>query len=91
VHRTSSPTKGAVECNECGGELFGIITTVKIGPATEIISPADKQRRLQQPNQKQQKQEPSRAALRRRLREAEAAAEAPRLHLPQLDKPASGT
>jgi hypothetical protein len=71
--------------------LFGIITTMKIGPATEVIPPADEHRRPQQPNQKQRKQEPSRAALRRRLREAEAAAKALRLHLAQLDEPASGT
>lgn len=91
VHRTGSPTKGAVQCNECGGELFGIVTTAKVGPATEVDPPAEEEHRPQQPKQKQRKHDPSRAALRRRLREVEADAEALRLHLAQLDEPAAGT
>jgi hypothetical protein len=74
------------ECQECGGEIRGVINAVRIGSMPEV------ERRVkpvagQAPTGPKT---PSKAALRRRLREAEAQANALRVQLAQLDE-ATGT
>ena len=62
---------------------MGILAAVRIGPAGEVAhmkDPAPSDKRANGPKP------PSKAALRKKLREAEAQVEALRLHLAQLDQ-----
>ena len=72
-----------VECRECGGEIMGILAAVRIGPAGEVAQMKDSAPRDKRANGPKP---PSKAALRKKLREAEAQVEALRLHLAQLDQ-----
>lgn len=72
-----------VKCQECSGEIMGILAAVRIGPAGEIAhmedpAPGDKRANGPKP--------PSKAALRKKLREAETQVEALRLQIAQLDQ-----
>ena len=71
------------ECQECGGEVRGVVSAVRIGPVLEVErgeKPAAGQEKAKGPNP------PSKAVLRRQLREAEAQAEALRIQLARLDE-----
>ena len=71
------------ECQECGGEIRGVISAVRIGPVPEVErgeKPAAGRAIATGPKP------PSRAAVRRRLREAEAQVKALRIQLAQLDE-----
>lgn len=71
------------ECQECGGEIRGVINAVRIGPVPEVErgeKPAAGRATAAGPRP------PSKAALRRRLREAEAQVKALRIQLAQLDE-----
>jgi len=70
------------ECQECGGEIRGVISAVRIGPVPEV-EPSEKPAAGRAPARPKP---PSKAALRRRLREAEAQASALRIQLAQLDE-----
>ena len=70
------------ECQECGGEIRGVISAVRIGPAPEV-------ERGEKPAAGRVPTGPkptSKAALRRRLQEAEAQVKAQRIQLAQLDE-----
>jgi hypothetical protein len=71
------------ECQECGGEIRGVISAVRIGPVPEVErgeEPAAGRAEATGPKP------PSRAVLRRRLREAEAQVKALRIQVAQLDE-----
>jgi hypothetical protein len=74
----------AYECQECGGEIRGVISAVRIGPVPEVER-SEKPAAGRTPTGPKP---PSKAALRRRLREAEAQANALRIQLAQLDETA---
>jgi hypothetical protein len=74
------------ECQECGGEIRGVISAVRIGPVPEVER-SEKPAAARAPTGPKP---PSKAALRRRLREAEAQANALRIQLAQSDE-AAGT
>jgi hypothetical protein len=70
------------ECQECGGEIRGVISAVRIGPVPEV-------KRSERPaagRAPARPKPPSKAALRRRLREAEAQATVLRIQLAQLNE-----
>ena len=76
------------ECEQCGGEIFGVISAVQIGPADEVER---EQKTARQEQQAHRGHKPtSKTALRRRLREAEREAEALRLQLSALEETSSG-
>ena len=70
------------ECQECGGEIRGVISAVRIGPLTEVER-GEEPAAGRVPTRPKQ---PSKAALRRRLREVEAQVKALRIQLAQLDE-----
>jgi hypothetical protein len=70
------------ECQECGGEIRGVISVVRIGPLSEVER-GEKPAAGRVPTGPKP---PSKAALRRRLREAEAQVNALRIQLAQLDE-----
>ena len=73
----------AYECQECGGEIRGVISAVRIGPVPEVErgeKPGAGRATATGPKP------PSKAALRRRLGEAEAQVKALRIQLAQLDE-----
>ena len=74
------------ECQECDGEIRGVINAVRIGPVPEVESNEKPAAERAAGRPKPQ----SKAALRRRLREAEAQASALRVQLAELDE-AAGT
>ena len=71
------------ECQECGGEIRGVISAVRIGLVPEV-------ERGEKPDTQRASatgpKPPSKAALRRRLREVEAQAKALRIRLAHLDE-----
>lgn len=69
------------ECEECGGEIRGVISAVRIGPVPEV----EGSRKPAAGRAPKGPKPPSKAALRRRLREAEAQASALRIQLAQLE------
>jgi hypothetical protein len=73
----------AYECQECGGEIRGVISAVRIGPVPEVERGEKPGGRRATPTRPKPT---SKAALRRRLREAEAQAKALRIQLAQLDE-----
>jgi hypothetical protein len=71
------------ECQGCGGEIRGVISAVRVGPVAEVEraeKPAAGRATPTGPKA------PSKAALRRRLQEAEAQAKALRIQLAQLNE-----
>ena len=70
------------ECQECGGEIRGVISAVRIGPVPEV----ERREKPAAGRAPTGPKPPSKAALRRRLREAEAQANALRVQLAQLDE-----
>jgi hypothetical protein len=83
-HREWNPYS-TYECQECGGEIRGVISAVQIGLMSEVEyggKPASQLAAAAGPKQ------PSKAALRRRLREAEAQVKSLRIQLAHLDEPA---
>lgn len=72
------------ECEQCGGEIFGVISALQIGRADEVER-SEKAARQEQQVPRGPKP-PSKTALRRRLREAEQQAEALRLQLAALEE-----
>jgi hypothetical protein len=76
----------AYECQECGGEIRGVISAVRIGPVPSV----ERSEKPAAPRAPAGRKPPSKAALRRRLREAEAQANALCIQLAQLDE-AAGT
>jgi hypothetical protein len=74
---------GTLECRECDGEIMGILAAVRIGPAGEIAHKGDLVPSDERANGPKA---PSKTALRKKLREAEAQVEALRVHLALLDQ-----
>ena len=70
------------ECQECGGEIRGVISAVRIGPVPEV----ERGEKPATGGCTTGPKPPSKAALRRRLREAEAQVKALRIQLAQLDE-----
>jgi hypothetical protein len=73
------------ECQECDGEIRGVISAVQVGLMSEVEhgeKPASLRAAAARPKP------PSKAALRRRLREAEAQVKSLRVQLALLDEPA---
>jgi hypothetical protein len=75
------------ECQECGGEIRGVISAVRIGPVPEV----ERSEKPAAGRASTGPKPPSKAALRRRLREAEAQANALRIQLAQIDEGAEAT
>jgi hypothetical protein len=75
------------ECQECGGEIRGVISAVRIGPVPEVER-GEKPAPGRVPSGPKPR---SKAALRRRLREAEVQVKALRIQLAQLDEGAVHT
>jgi hypothetical protein len=74
---------GTDDCATCG-VVRGVIIATLIGPADEVECGEQAARKAQRAPKRSD--QPSKAALRRRLREAEAQAEALRVQLAQLDE-----
>jgi hypothetical protein len=70
------------ECQECGGEIRAVISAVPIGPVREVER-SEKPAAGRVPTRPKS---PFKAALRRRLREAEARANALRIQLAELEE-----
>lgn len=84
AHHSGGHPHGAQECPQCGGELFGVIAWMRIGPLTEVEP--EPGAALRRPPARQ----PSKAALRKRLREVEEQAAALRAQLAAREVPGAG-